>query len=116
MRMEWNPCALTRQQMEDRRLEGGRRLRRKRWSQTEIANHLGVSRMAVTHWAHQLAAGGMRALYQRSSSGRPAKLSKAQKRTLLRRLKCGAQAAGFPSDRWTLVRIQTWIQREFHIS
>ncbi len=91
-------------------------LRRKRWPQTEIADRLGVSRMAVTHWAHQLAAGGMQALHRHSSCGRPAKLSKAQRRTLRRLLKRGALAAGFPTDRWTLKRIQALIQREFHVS
>ncbi len=114
--MEWKPQKLTRQQMEERRRLGGRLLRRQRWSQAEIARRLGVSRMAVTHSAKQLASTGMRGLQGHTSHGRPAKFSKAQQRTLVRLLKRGARAAGFPTERWTLQRIQKLIHREFRVT
>jgi transposase len=34
---------------------------------------------------------------------------------MLRWLKGSAQAAGFPTERWTLQRIQKTIEREFHV-
>jgi transposase len=114
--MEWKPTRLTREQMEERRLEAARLLRAGKQSQAEIARQLGVSRMAVSQWAAQLRAGGVRQLRRRRGGGRPAKLSAAQKRQLKHRLKRGAQAAGFPTERWTLARVQQVIERDFGVS
>jgi transposase len=61
----------------------------------------------------RLRSGGPRRLHSRKSSGCPAQL---QKPPLLRLLKRGALAAGFPTDRWTLRRIQQVIKREFDVS
>jgi transposase len=91
-------------------------LRQGKLSQAEIARRLGVSRSAVSQWASQLAQGGLRRLRSRKSSGRPPKLSKAQKQTLRRLLKRGARHAGFPTERWTLQRIQTLIAHEFQVT
>lgn len=113
--MTWKPSQLTPVQLEERRLTGGRLLKAGRLSQAEIARQLGVSRATVSDWAGQLAAGGLRALRRRPRSGRPAKLSKAQRRDLVQALKRGAQAAGFPTARWTLRRVQQVIAREFGV-
>ena len=101
--------------MEERRLQAGQMLRSNRWSHAEIARQLGVTRMAVWYWAHQLAHGGWRSLRRRKRSGRPRKLSPEQRKVLRRFLKRGAKAFGFRSDRWTLHRIQKVIEREFHV-
>lgn len=101
--------------MEERRLFGGRLLRSHKFSKAEIARGLGVSRATVTAWEQQLRAGGLRALRSRKASGRPPKLSREQQKRLLRLLKKGARQAGFPSDRWTLPRIQKLIKREFKV-
>lgn len=114
--MPFQPTALTRTQLEERRRLGAHLLCRKQLSQAEIARHLGVSRSAVSQWASQLAVGGIRKLRLRQSSGRPPKLSKAQKQVLLRLLKSGARAAGYPTERWTLQRIQKLIEREFQVT
>jgi transposase len=114
-RMEWKPSRLTRAQMEERRLAGGRLLRRAKWSQAEVARFLGVSRATVSAWAKQLAQGGLRRLRRRKPSGRPPKLTKAQRKALLRVLKRDAQQTGFPTERWTLQRIAKVIGREFHV-
>lgn len=114
--MAWNPTRLTREQMEERRLEGARLLRTGKQSQADIARQLGVSRMAVSQWAAQLQAGGVRQLRQRRSGGRPAKLSAAQRQQLRRTLRRGAQAAGFATERWTLTRVQQVIERDFGVS
>ncbi len=114
--MTWQPSRLTREQMEERRLAGVRLLRTNRFTQADIAKQLGVSRAAVSQWAQQLAAGGIRQLRQHKASGRPAKLTRKQQKHLLRLLKKGAQKAGFETNRWTLARIQTVIAREFGVT
>jgi putative transposase len=99
--------------MEARRRAGAKLLRAGRLTQAEIARQLGVSRATVSDWAKRLADGGLRALRQRKAPGRPARLTAVEKRSLLRQLKRGALAAGFPTDRWTLRRIAQVIEREF---
>ena len=112
--MTWAPLHLTREQMEERRLKGAQLLKAGKLSQAEIARQLGVSRIAVTHWAQQLDTD--QPLRRRIASGRPPKLTAAQQRPLKRLLKRGARAAGFPTERWTLGRIQHVIEREFGVT
>jgi transposase len=114
--MAFQPTHLSRAQLEERRRLGVHLLRQGKLSQAEIARHLGVSRSAVSQWANKLAQGGLGALRQRTSCGRPPKLSKVQKHTLRRLLKRGARQAGFPTERWTLQRIQSLIEREFRVT
>ena len=114
--MGWQPQTLTREQMEERRLEGGHLLRAGKLSQAEIARHLGVSRATVQMWKQRLSKGGVCALRQRCGGGRPSKLTAKQQKELLRHLKRGAQQAGYPTDRWTLPRIAEVIQRQFGVT
>lgn len=113
--MIWKPSHLTREQMEERRREGGRLLKAGQLTQAEIAQQLGVSQAAVSRWAKRLATGGMRGLRRRTSLGRPPKLTLSQQRELKRHLKRGALAAGFPTERWTLWRVQRLIKRLFGV-
>jgi len=113
--MTWKPANLTREQMEERRLEGGRLLKAGQLSQAEIARQLDVSRMTVSDWAKTLAAKGIRGLRKRKAAGSPSKLSKPQKQKLKRILDRGALAYGFPTDRWTLERVRQLIQQEFEV-
>ena len=113
--MEWTPKRLTRQQMEERRGEGAKLLKTGRLSHTVIAQRLGVSCAAVGQWAKQLALGGTRALRRQTAPGRPARLTDAQKQVLRRKLKRGALAAGFATDRWTMGRVRQLIEREFGV-
>jgi len=114
--MAFQPTHLTRAQLEERRRLGAQLLRQGKLSQAEIARRLGVSRSAVSQWASQLAQGGLRQLRRRTSKGRPPKLTTAQKHSLRQLLKGGARRAGFPTERWTLQRIQTLIEREFQVT
>lgn len=114
--MTWQPTKLTRIQLEERRLAGGRLLKQGKLSQARIARRLGVSRAAVSQWAQQMDTGGLPQLYQRISAGRPARLTLAQQQELVRQLKRGALAAGFSTDRWTLRRVRHLIRREFKVT
>ena len=114
--MTWQPTKLTRIQLEERRLIGGRLLKQGQLSQAQIARRLGVSRAAVSQWAQQMDSGGLPQLYQRISTGRPAHLTPAQQHALVGQLQRGALAAGFATDRWTLQRIQQLIRRAFQVT
>jgi putative transposase len=114
--MTWKPSYLTREQMEERRLEGGRLLKEGKMSQAEIARHLSVSRATVNDWAKVVKAKGRGGLRKQKAPGSESKLSKVQKEKLKRMLDRGALACGFPTDRWTLERVRQLIQKEFKVS
>ncbi len=114
--MTWTPTRLTRAQMAERRREGARLLRRTKLSQAAIARRLAVSRAAVGQWAKDLATGGLRQLAARRSTGRPCKLCESQQAELDQLLRRGAQAAGFPTARWTAARVRRVIEREFTVT
>jgi transposase len=114
--MTWKPSYLSREQMEERRLEGGHLLKEGKMSQAEIARHLGVSRATVSDWAKIVKAKGIRGLQKKKAPGSESKLSKVQKEKLKRMLDRGALACGFTTDRWTLERVRQLIQREFKVS
>lgn len=114
--MTWKPSYLTREQMEERRLEGGRLLKEGKMLQAEIARHLGVSRATVSAWAKVVKAKGIRGLRKKKAPGSQSKLSKSQKARLKRLLDRGALACRFPTDRWTLERVGQLIQKEFEVN
>lgn len=113
--MTWKPSYLTREQMEERRLEGGRLLKAGKLSQAEIARQLGVSRATVSDWAKKVEAAGLRGLRKRTAEG-TSKLTKEQKQRLKRLLDRGALSNGFSTDRWTLERVRQLIEREFEVT
>ena len=113
--MEWKPKRFTREQMEERRFAAMELLRCKKWSQAEIGRRLGVSREAVSKWARALDQKGKRGLRRRRAPGRPRRLSVQQQRELKRLLKAGARAAGFSTERWTLLRVHQLIEDTFHV-
>ena len=79
---------MTRQQMEERRLAGGRLLRKRRLTRSQIARRLGASRAAVSPWAKRLRSGGLHRLRARKSTGRSSKLTPQQQRVRVLRV-CG---------------------------
>lgn len=113
--MTWHPKHLSRQQQEERRLEGGRLLLEGTMSQADIARHLGVSPVAVAKWKQRLAAGTLTALSSTSARGATARLTTEQWQQLKTIILAGAQAAGFPTERWTLPRIQQVILKQWNI-
>ena len=67
-----------REQMEERRLEGGRLIKAGKISQAEISRQLGVSRATVSDWAKTIEARGIRGLRKQKAAGSASKLSKPQ--------------------------------------
>jgi transposase len=92
--MNWKPSNLTREQLEERRLEAGRLLKEGQLSQSQIASRLGVSCAAISQWAKRYRRGRARRLQHRVATGRSSKLVPAQRRTLKHQLRKGALAAG----------------------
>ena len=115
--MEWQPTTLSRQQQEERRLEGGRLLLEGRMSQADIARYLGVSAVAVTKWKQRLDAndGDLDALRSTAALGAEPRLSNEQWQQVKRMILEGASAAGFETERWTLPRIQTALTQRFGV-
>lgn len=113
--MTWIPKKLTREQMAERRAEGVRLLEAGEKRQVQIARELGVSEAAVSVWNKKLQEQGPQALEARQASGRPARLSPADRQKLEEKLRLGALAAGFPTEQWTQARVKKVIEQEFGV-
>jgi len=100
--------------LEMRRMIGGKMLQEGRGVR-EVSRLLGVSPSTVSRWKKDLEAGGLEALRAKPHPGRSPKLSAAQKKELEGILLKGAQAAGFPTDLWTLERVALVIERAFGV-
>ena len=87
----------TQKELEKRRLRGGRLLLRG-LTKAEVARETGVSVTTVMRWAERVEAGGLQALKTQRRRGRPAGLDAAQRRILVRKLKAGAIAQGYPTE------------------
>lgn len=80
-----------------------------------MARAVGVDARSVRRWKHDVRLGGRSALKAVAASGRPPRLSLAQRERLERHLLKGAQAAGFATDLWTCPRVAEHIERTFGI-
>lgn len=84
--------------------------------QSEVARMVGVAPASVTRWrqAHEKKGDvGLEAIPQ---SGRPSKLSAAEKRKLVRLLKQGPRKHGHPTELWTLKRVAELIRKHFRVT
>ena len=99
----------------ERRRRRGARLLATGQSQAEVARQVGVSRQTVMRWDRAREEGGIEALRRAKQYGRPERLSAAQRQELVRLLKEGALAAGFPTELWTLPRIAQLIESKFAV-
>lgn len=115
--MTWRPTTLTREQLEERRLEGARLLIEGKLSQAQIARHLGVSPVSVARWKQRLEAAdhAIEALQRRTAPGNTASLNPTQWQQILRIIQQGALKAGFQTERWTLARIRQMIGERFGV-
>lgn len=90
-------------------------LHRQGWTNTLIADALGVSEPAVSKWLKAATQTSADALEPISRRGQGCRLSPTQLKTLPRLLEEGAEAHGFRGDIWTRHRIATVIERAFDV-
>lgn len=90
------------------------KLKQKGWRQTDIAEALGVSDSAVSHWMKKAREGGKEALKTEPRSGRPPKLSEKERTEKLPELlEKGPEHFGFRGEVWTRKRVRKLIKEEF---
>ena len=109
------PRQHTRSPLEERRLEAGRLWQAGQLSHAAMARRMGVSRTAVSHWAHHLrpGQGDLSRLQKRRVPGRPPRLTPEPWQRLLRVLGRGALQVGVDTDHWTLGRMRAVMLVEF---
>lgn len=108
-----NPIGVRRgfNELERRRLEGGRLLRAG-VSQSEVARRVGVHRQSVSRWDKELKQSGIRGLKKAGRAGRKPLLTTADLRRVESKLKQGAQARGYATELWTTCRVADLIEQE----
>jgi len=99
----------------------GRRLRawelhQQGWSQTHIAQALGVTQGAVSQWLKRALADGSAALRRRIASGSLPRLTPEQHAQLPELLARGPEAYGLRGQIWTCARVGLVIKRTFGVS
>jgi transposase len=80
--------------------------------EAEVARRVGVHRQSVNRWARQLSASGLSGLKKSGCAGRKPHLTAANRNTIRRALKRGAEALGYDSDFWTTRRVADLIEEE----
>ena len=81
----------------------------------EAAEIVGVHPQTLYRWLKAFLTQGMDSLKYGTSSGRPAKLTKTQRRQLKEVILKGPQAAGFEEGCWNTWMIQEYIEREWEV-
>jgi transposase len=89
-------------------LESGQRL-------AAAARQVGAAVSSVFRWWQAYRRAGVRGLETKPTPGRPARLSAAQKRRLVKLLSHGPLRAGYRTDLWTLGRVTELIHQEFGV-
>jgi transposase len=104
----------SKREQEARRLAAGRLLLEGK-KNIDVVRALNVSPSSVRRWKNIVQRDGLEGLPTKPVAGRPPKLSKQRKKTLVRILLKGARVAGFPSDLWTGKRVTQVIRRRFKV-
>jgi transposase len=108
-----HPAGIKRDRVElERRRMQAARLLEKSVSEAEVARRVGVHRQSVNRWARQLGKGGRRALKRAPRTGRPPRLSAADRQRIVQGLKRGPEALGYRTGLWTSWRVADLIERE----
>lgn len=92
------------------------RLKRRGWTQRDIAVALGASESAVSQWVAAARAGGPDALLAHPAPGRPAKVDPARLRLLPDFLWHGPEAYGFRGEVWTCGRVAQVLKEEWGVT
>lgn len=82
----------------------------------EIARRLGASYKTVYNWGQRLEELGPDGWMDREHPGAKSKLTRAQRRRLVKILLRGAKRYGFDSELWTLKRVAKVIKEEFDVT
>lgn len=80
-----------------------------------LSQKWGIVGSTIYLWLNELVLQGLDSLVYHHAGGRPAKLTKTQKKQLGHWLDQGPQKAGFDTACWNTVLIQELIRREFHV-
>ncbi len=99
---------------EERRKQAWK-LKQQGWKQQDIAQALGVSEGAVSHWMKKAKEGGEEALKAHPPKGVTPRLTSEQLAQLPSLLAKGAPAYGFRGDVWTARRVAKVIERTFGV-
>jgi transposase len=87
------------------------------WSQTRIAEEVGVSQGAVSRWFKQVRdGGGVDALRRHPAPGKRALLTKEQFAQIPELMHLGAEAFGFQGNHWTTKRVAIVLKQVFGIT
>jgi transposase len=104
----------TPKELEQRRLRG-MALLDQGWSQSDIAQRLGVTPGAVSQWKKRYQRDGPDALKAAPHPGPKPKLTPKQREQLGRLLLKGARAHGYRTELWTLKRVTELIHKRFGV-
>lgn len=86
------------------------------WTQLEIAETLGVTKMAVSKWLKAARAHSAPALKARPHQGATAKLTAPELAAIPELLSAGAESYGFRGEVWTCQRVAQVIRWEFGVA
>jgi putative transposase len=106
--------SLTREEMEQRRLEAAQDLLNG-LSQSKVARKFSVSRTTASRWYRALANKGVESLKRRKATGRPSRLSREQLDRVAQIYRERPVAFGFSDDHWTTSRMAAVIETQFGV-
>ena len=81
----------------------------------DVAQMLGLGEQTVRDYLHRFLGQGVSSVVAKRPPGRPAKLTKTQRKELAALIAAGPQAAGYPSGCWSAMIMQDLIHRRFGV-
>ena len=105
---------LSRDEMEHRRMEAAQDFLHG-LSHSHVVANFGVIRTTASRWHRALTAKGLESLRKGKATGRPSRLTPAQKAQIMDVFEQGASALGFPDNRWTPTLLARIIEERFGV-